>query len=39
MGKRVQSEAAKKLGLQQGNIGKVLKRDRVHTGNWSFDYA
>lgn len=42
-GKRVrfssQTEAARKLGLQQANVWKVLTGERSHCGGWTFEYA
>jgi len=32
------SEAARKLGLRDSNIGKVLRGERTHTGGYRFSY-
>ena len=34
-----QTEAARRLGLQQANIGKVLLGERRHTGGYMFRFA
>lgn len=35
---RSQTDAARELGLQQANIGKVLYGQRAHTGGWFFEF-
>lgn len=34
-----QSEAARRLGLQQANVWKVLNNERSNCGGWIFEYA